>query len=145
MHFALHTFAIMSSFLFAYDFLTSLNPTDRLARCGRLVTLQEAEILQHSTGRNLSSYVSFIGNGDTGRAFATSYYIHNTQQAEHLDFSPLAHGEDFRDPPAFSNVREGHSSQLPEGAATIAAYDELLEMGLTLQQQEYSQFLCNLL
>ena len=113
----------------------SLNPTDRLARCGRLVPLQEAEILQQSSGRNLSSYVSFTGNGDTGRAFATSYYIHNKQQAEHLGVSPLAHGEDFRDPPAFINVREGHSSQLPEEAATIAAYDELLEMGLTLQQQ----------
>ena len=31
------------------------------------------------------------------------------------------------------------SQQLPEEAATIAAYDELLKMSLSLQQQEYSQ------
>ena len=127
----------MSS-VFALDYLAALNTTDKLARLARLVTLQEAEILSYPAGRNMSSYVSFIGSGDTGRAFATSYYIRNKQQAEHLGFSPLANREDFRGPPVFINVREGHSSQLPEEAATIAAYDELLKMGLSLQQQEYS-------
>ena len=132
-------FATMSSNCFSCDFMSNLNATDRLAQVGRLVPLIDAEILLHTIDRNVSSYGGFIGVGDTGRAVASSYYIHNKSIAEHTNYNPLAPGEDFRDPPIFIDVREGHASQLPEENTTIKAYDEMRQMGLTLQQQEYGK------
>ena len=125
--------------IFAYDFLTAgLTTVQKLERLNRLVTLQEAEKLCYTVGRNLSSYTVYQGVGDYGAAFASSYYIHNMPQAEHPDFCPLPLGAEFRDPPIFINVREGHASQLVE-AATLKAYDQLFAMNLTLQKQEHSQ------
>ena len=131
--------ATMPSNCISYDFMSHLSPTDRLVQCGRLYPLIEAEVLLFTIGRNVNSYAGFIGSGDTGRAVASSYYIHNKSIAEHAKYSPLATGEDFRDPPIYIDVREGHAPQLPEENATIKAYDELRKMGLTLQQQEYGK------
>ena len=130
---------------FLYDTLSSLNATERLAQVGRLVPLTIAGTLLEETGRNVNSYGIFVGEGDTGRAVASSYYIHNEPIEEHTDYCPLKLGEDFRDPPLYI-AREGHASQSPEGlfhsmseSANFKAYDELSRMGLTLEQQEYGK------
>ena len=131
MHFALPTFVTMT--IFAFDYMANnMTTMDKFTRLKRLITLQEAEMLCYAGGRNLNSYVIFKGKGDTGSAFASSYYFYNMKQSEHPRFSQLTSGALYRDPPIFIDVREGHSSQqLPEeAAATLKAYDQLIAMNL---------------